>query len=99
MRYEITTENATTILKVIDEIVASDKEIFTTIIDKVVEPKQAIRIDMSELSYMDSAGLGFLLSLWQVANKTNLPASISGVTGEVKELLELSNFKILFTFE
>jgi len=99
MKFEISQNNSQTILTILGEVVATDKGQFADIISKAVEPGLAISIDFSKLEFMDSAGLGFLLSLWQQTNEKGIDVTISGTTGEVKELLELSDFHILFKFE
>ncbi len=99
MKFELSNENSQTNLKLVDEIVASDKGEFSDLINQVVEPGNPIIIDFSKLDFMDSAGLGFLLNLWQQTNEKGMEVKVTGASGEVKELLELSDFHILFKFE
>jgi len=99
MRYEIAESGSATVLKMLGEVVASDKGQFAEVIDKTVAKGGAVNVDLSELAFMDSAGLGFLLNLWQKTKEKGVTVSIVGASGEVKELLELSDFHILFNFE
>ncbi len=61
-----------------------------------ISNSKSIVIDMAELSYMDSVGLGMLVSLRDEAGKKGIRASITNPAGEVKELLELACFDRLF---
>ena len=99
MRYEIAKSGSAVVLKLIGEVVAADKGEFGSVIDKTIAEGGAVIVDMGQLSFMDSAGLGFLLNLWQKTKDSGVSVTISGASGEVKELLELSDFQILFNFE
>ncbi len=99
MKYEIVPTGANTTLKLIGEVVASDKGSFASVVAEAAGGGRPIQVDMSDLGYMDSAGLAFLLNLWQAASEKNLAVSIAGAAGEVKALLELSDFSVLYKME
>lgn len=96
MRYEISVNGNVATLALIDELTASDKNEFPSVIEKLFGKSANVVIDLSRLSYMDSAGLGFLLKLWQSGKEHSQEVSLKNPQGEVKELLELSDFGILF---
>jgi len=99
MKFELVNDDSLTCLTLVDEIVAADKGKFQDVITQTMEPGKPITIDLSKLEFMDSAGLGFLLNFWQQTNEKGLEVKVTGVSGEVKELLELSDFHILFSIE
>jgi len=59
----------------------------------------AIVLDLSGVDYVDSAGLGILLTLREAAQAKGKGVALSGMTGSVKEVLELACFDTLFSFE
>ena len=53
-------------------------------------------IDLSKLDYIDSAGLGILLSLREGAIGRGKRISISGAANSVREILDIASFGSLF---
>ena len=49
-------------------------------------------IDLSELSNIDSSGLGMLMMVNDAAQDRGQTISLSGATGQVQKMLELSKF-------
>jgi len=52
---------------------------------------------MKNLAYMDSVGLGMMITLRDEAEKKGITASISNPSGDVKDLLEMACFDRLFS--
>ncbi|WP_345464550.1 STAS domain-containing protein [Nocardioides marinquilinus] len=50
---------------------------------------RAIFVDLSEVTYMDSVGLGVLLSGWKRARAQDIALTTSPPTGQVRRALEL----------
>lgn len=53
--------------------------------------------DMSALTAVDSAGLGMLVIASDASKKNGWSLTLSGATGQVRKLLELSRFDQLMT--
>lgn len=53
-------------------------------------------IDLSKLNYIDSAGLGILLSLREGAVGRGKRISIDGAVDSVREILDIASFGSLF---
>ncbi len=53
-------------------------------------------IDLSKLDYIDSGGLGILLSLRDGAVDRGKRVAISGAAGSVREVLDIASFGTLF---
>ena len=53
-------------------------------------------IDMNRATYLDSSALGMMLLLREHAGEESEKISIVGCNPEVKQILEMSNFKSLF---
>ncbi len=75
----------------------SDNSRFRELLDGVTNeaPTQLI-LDMSQVSYVDSAALGMLLLLREAAEAHRTHIIISGVHGQVLKIIELSRFHELF---
>ncbi|NVK17596.1 MAG: STAS domain-containing protein [Methylocystaceae bacterium] len=53
-------------------------------------------LEVGELEYIDSAGLGMLIELNEKANENGIKVSLSGANTMVKRMFELSKFEELF---
>lgn len=56
-------------------------------------------IDFSEISYIDSSGVGILLKLKRMSEPQTMNFILSGVTGEVLNVLSLTNLLQFFRIE
>ena len=99
MKYEIKNESGRSALVLREQMTYADRQTFDQMVPGLVKQGMAIVIDMAHLEYMDSAGLGMLLTLRDQAEKARLKVSIRSAAGDVKELLRLSCFDTLFPFE
>ena len=72
-------------------------------LETVKSDREWILIDMRELSYIDSAGLGALVSLLKHSSESSKELRIFGLRGNVKKIFELTKlnrvFKIFDTIE
>jgi len=61
------------------------------------EARPAYTIDLSHVTYIDSAALGMLLLLRERVNEDPKRVAIIGGTGQPADVLRLANFSSLFT--
>lgn len=100
MKYEITDDEAGPTLFLKDQLTFADRDAFDSVIDKLLaRKKRKVAVDLGALDYMDSAGLGMLLTLRDRAERANADVSIRNPRAEVKELLVLACFDSLFAIE
>ncbi|RIX41192.1 MAG: anti-sigma factor antagonist [Rhodocyclales bacterium GT-UBC] len=57
---------------------------------------RAVIVDFSSVDYLDSSALGMLLMLRDKMGGGNKEVSLSGVRGNVKQVLDIANFGKLF---
>lgn len=100
MRYEICDHADGPTLVLRDQLIFADRDTFESVIDKLLARKARKGIvDLSQLEYMDSAGLGMLLTLRDRAEKAEMDIMLSRPKAEVRELLVLACFDTLFAIE
>lgn len=97
MKYEVKTEGDRTRLHLQDQLVHGDRVQFERVVSEVLagRPSQ-VEVDFSALTYMDSAGLGFLLTLREKATAARATVVLAKPTGIVKDILDLARFDTLF---
>ncbi len=99
MKYEVSEQDGRCVLHLRDQLVFADRESFDAVLPRLLEGNRPIVVDFQGLEYMDSAGLGMLLTLRDKAERVNAPVILRHAEGEVAELLQLACFDTLFTIE
>lgn len=99
MKHEIRTEAASTVLHMREQLSFADRSAFDGLIPSLLSPGKAVTVDLSGLDYMDSSGLGMLLTLRDAAQKKGGNVSLRSPRGDVRELLTLSCFETLFKID
>jgi anti-sigma B factor antagonist len=69
------------------------KELLTKMIDKKIEK---YIINLEEVEYIDSSGIGALIHITSTIKKMNLRLSITNVHGSVKKVIELTKLSGFF---
>ena len=57
---------------------------------------RSVTVDFAGVDYLDSSALGMLLMLRDKLGGVNKDVSLSGVSGNVKQVLDIANFGKLF---
>lgn len=70
------------------------REILALAKDQAVK---GITLEIDELQFIDSAALGMLLLLHDEASKRQIRITLSGASGQIKKMLQISNFEEIFT--
>lgn len=100
MKYEIIDGQSGPCLTIRDQLVSADRETFDGVIDKLLARRsKAASVDLSGLDYMDSAGLGMLLTLRDRADRAGTDVLLRNPRAEVRQLMELACFDSLFVIE
>lgn len=100
MQYEVSTSGATATLFLRHHLSFSDRRAFIEAIPGFLpEGTSQLVVDLRDLRFLDSAGLGMLLSLKEAADKLGAAVVIRGPVAGVKQLLKLAQFENLFTIE
>jgi HptB-dependent secretion and biofilm anti anti-sigma factor len=100
VKYEILDEEGGPAVILRDQLTFADREAFEGIIDKLLaRKKRKVMVDLYSLDYMDSAGLGMLLTLRDRAEHAGIEVGIRNPRSEVRELLDLACFDTLFVIE
>lgn len=87
------------VLSFIGELDISTVDKFKKSIDESREGAREIILDMSQLSFVDSTGVGGLLNVVKTLQKNGLPVKIVNVSSEVYEVLDLLGLPMLLGHE
>ncbi len=100
MQYEITRGADTVVLHLRQHLAFADRRRFIDLIPQLTEGRpRAIVVDLRELRFLDSAGIGMLLSLREAAEQQGTALSLRNPAGGVRILLKLSRFETMLPIE
>jgi len=98
MQDSISTSNGSVTITIADKLTFEDHDNFRSLL-KVIESEEnnSCTINLKDLNTIDSAGLGMLMIAFEAAEKTGTSFQIHQPDGQVKRLLEISEFDKVMT--
>lgn len=100
MSYQISEVNGRVIVKLIGDLyVKSVAGLREELLKLIAEHKNLYVFDMSELQYIDSAGLGLLVTVQKRVVPLGGEVRIKGIHGVIKELFEQTRLDKVFVIE
>jgi len=98
LKYEVKSESGKIVLYLSDQLIHSDRSTFDRVVGETLSGRPGqVEVNFGGLTYMDSAGLGFLLTLREQAKKTGSAVVLADPKGTVREMLDLARFDTLFS--
>ncbi len=83
-----------------EPLTAADHQAFREILSKIQKNgKKEIVLDLSNLTWIDSAGLGMFLLAKEAADRAGLELVMRSPKGHVRELVELGQFDRMIRIE
>ncbi len=94
---QIRTENSPeeTIFHCVGRITSATTSLLKSEVRQAIAAKKPIVLDLSEVAYMDSSGLGTLVGLWVSAKRDGSGLKLISLGDRVKELLRLTGLEKL----
>jgi anti-sigma B factor antagonist len=85
-----------TVLRFSGKIISSTVAQLKNGVRDAIRTKKAIVLDLSNVAYMDSSGLGAIVSLWVSSKRDGWELKFASLSQRVKELLRLTHVEKLF---
>jgi anti-sigma B factor antagonist len=97
MNFSILEQNGITIVEVNGELIVGNRqELKQTVLDRLGAGDSRFLIDFSESSYIDSSGLGVLVSLSKKIRESGGTLRLAGLNEDLRTLFELTKLDTLF---
>lgn len=95
---QIDTEKTATeiIFRCSGRITSSTSSLLQSTVRSVIPERKKIVLDLSNVTYMDSSGLGTLVGIWVSAQRGGCEPKLISLSQRVKELLHLTALDKLF---
>ena len=85
-----------TVFRCSGRITSSTSALLQSTVRKVIPETKTIVLDLSNVTYMDSSGLGALVGIWVSARKDGCELKLISLSQRVKELLHLTSLDKVF---
>ena len=82
-----------TIFRCVVKITSATSSLLQSTVREAIPEKKPIVLDLSKVTYMDSSGLGALVSLWASAKKGSCELKLVSLGQRVRELLRLTGLE------
>jgi len=100
MKYQVTAEGGVATARIIGSLTFDHRSEAAALASALTDKGATkVVIDLSSVDYIDSAGLGILLTVHGKVHQAGATATLKGMAGSVKEVLDLACFDTLFAFE
>ncbi|MBM0046209.1 STAS domain-containing protein [Anaerococcus sp. mt242] len=93
-----TTDEIQTIKLIGDLDVYSEDE-FKSFIDEKIDPNKDVTIDLNELDYLDSTGLGMFMNIYKMVNDNGKEIKIINAKDNIQKLFKITDLTDLFDME
>ena len=78
------------------KITATTTSILLDQVRPLIPETKRIEMDLAQVSYIDSSGLGAIVRLWSTAGKSGCTFQITNLAPRIKELLSMTSLASLF---
>ena len=96
LKLEIETSPAGTLVHCAGKITISTAATLLDRVHELIPQTKRIDLDLAQVSYIDSAGLGTIVRLWSSAQKSGCTYKIINLQPRIKELLAMTSLTSIF---
>lgn len=96
LKFEIHLTPGETTIACVGKITSDTTELLQNTVQPLIPQTKRILLDLTQVEYLDSSGVGALVKLWIRTKRVNCEFKVIHLNERIKELLRLSNLsKIL----
>jgi anti-sigma B factor antagonist len=97
MNFEVTRENDVTVVEVTGQLIVGNRQVLKdNVLGLLEEGSRKFLIDFSDTAYIDSSGLGVLVSLSKKIREKGGELRLSNLNEDLRTLFELTKLDTLF---
>ena len=96
---KIVNEDNLQTIKLIGDLDVYSEDDFKTFIDEEVDPNKDITIDLKDLEYLDSTGLGMFMNIYKMVNDNGKDIKIINAKDNIQKLFKITDLTDLFDME
>lgn len=74
-------------IKLIGDLDVYSEDEFKSFIDEEIDPNKDVRIDLKELDYLDSTGLGMFMNIYKMVNENGKEIKIINAKDNIQKII------------
>lgn len=86
-------------IKLIGDLDVYSEDEFKSFIEEEIDPNKDITIDLKELDYLDSTGLGMFMNIYKMVNDNDKEIKIINAKDNIIKLFRITDLANLFDME
>lgn len=86
-------------IKLIGDLDVYSEDEFKSFIDEEIDPNKDVKIDLKELDYLDSTGLGMFMNIYKMVNENGKEIKIINAKDNIQKLFKITDLTDLFDME
>jgi anti-sigma B factor antagonist len=94
---EVERDGRSAVVRCAGKLVAGVNDLLYTEVSRVIPESKRVVLDLTELSYMDSMGLGTIIRLYVSAKAAGCELELVNIGPRIRELLGMTNLLSVFT--
>ncbi|MDU5230610.1 MAG: STAS domain-containing protein [Anaerococcus sp.] len=96
---KIVNEDNLQTINLIGDLDVYSEDDFKTFIDEEIDPNKDITIDLKDLEYLDSTGLGMFMNIYKMVNDNGKDIKIINAKDNIQKLFKITDLTDLFDME
>ena len=96
---KIVNEDNLQTINLIGDLDVYSEDDFKTFIDEEIDPNKYITIDLKDLEYLDSTGLGMFMNIYKMVNDNGKDIKIINAKDNIQKLFKITDLTDLFDME
>lgn len=96
---KIVNEDNLQTINLIGDLDVYSEDDFKTFIDEEIDPNKYITIDLKDLEYLDSTGLGMFMNIYKMVNDNGKDIKIINAKDNIQNLFKITDLTDLFDME
>ncbi len=96
---KIETNDDTQTIKLIGDLDVYSEDDFRSFIDEEIDTNKDLIIDLEELEYLDSTGLGMFMNIYKMQKDNDKDVRIINTKDQIKKLFKITDLTGLFDME
>lgn len=96
---KIVNEDNLQTINLIGDLDVYSEDDFKTFIEEEIDPNKDITIDLKDLEYLDSTGLGMFMNIYKMVNDNGKDIKIINAKDNIQKLFKITDLTDLFDME
>jgi anti-sigma B factor antagonist len=96
LKVDVEKTDAGTIVHCVGKITSTSAPDFQDRVRPLISGTKKLVVDLAQVNYLDSSGLGAVVRLWMTSKNANCEFKVTNLTPRIKDLFSITNLSSIF---